>query len=64
MVKDQISVSVVMITYNQEDFIRQSIESVLNQEVDFILEVIVADDNSNDGTLEIFKKKHQYYFNG
>jgi len=53
MVKDQISVSVVMITYNQEDFIRQSIESVLNQEVDFNLEVIVADDNSNDKTSSI-----------
>ncbi|MDC0870759.1 glycosyltransferase [Flavobacteriaceae bacterium] len=53
MNKKQILVSVVMITYNQEDFIRQSIESVLNQEVDFNLEVIVADDNSNDKTSSI-----------
>ena len=53
MNKKQILVSVVMITYNQEDFIRESIESVLNQEINFNLELIIADDNSKDKTSSI-----------
>ena len=42
-----------MITYNQEDFIRESIESVLNQKINFNLELIIADDFSQDKTSSI-----------
>jgi glycosyltransferase involved in cell wall biosynthesis len=46
-------VSVVMICYNQEKYIRQSIESVLAQEGNFDLEIIVGDDASPDSTAQI-----------
>lgn len=49
-------VSVVMICYNQEKYIRQAIESVLSQEVDFDLEVIVGDDASQDSTPQIISE--------
>lgn len=46
-------VSVAMITYNHENFIRQAIESVLNQNINFEFELIIANDNSPDHTDEI-----------
>lgn len=46
-------VSVAMITFNQERFIEQAVESVLAQRVDFPIEVIVGDDFSTDRTREL-----------
>ncbi len=46
-------VSVVMITYKHEAFIKQAIEGVLMQETNFGVELIIADDCSPDGTSEI-----------
>lgn len=49
-------VSVVMITYKHEAFIAEAIEGVLMQEVDFPVELIIADDCSPDGTKEIAQR--------
>ncbi|GAB2531000.1 glycosyltransferase family 2 protein [Rufibacter soli] len=46
----EILVSVSIITYNQEKFIRQAIEGVVNQKVDFNYELVIGDDCSTDGT--------------
>src|SRR3990167_8573660 len=46
-------VSVVSISYNQEDFIAQTLDSFLMQKTDFDFEVIIADDCSSDKTPEI-----------
>ena len=46
-------VSVIMISYNQEKYIRQSLESVLAQNVDFDIEIIIGDDASTDDTPNI-----------
>ena len=48
-------VSVCIVTYKQEKYIKQCVESILNQDVDFPFEVIVGDDCSTDKTLEILK---------
>lgn len=53
---DQPVLSVVMIAFNQEQFIRQALESVLAQETDFPVEVIVADDASTDETAAIVRE--------
>jgi glycosyltransferase involved in cell wall biosynthesis len=42
--------SVAMITYNQERFIGQALESVLAQEVNFDYEIVIGEDFSTDGT--------------
>ncbi|HEX8269215.1 MAG TPA: glycosyltransferase [Flavobacterium sp.] len=46
-------VSVDMITYKHEPYIRQAIEGVLSQETTFEYELIIADDCSPDGTQAI-----------
>lgn len=52
---DNPSVSVVMITYSHEKYIKQAIEGVLMQECDFDIELIVANDSSPDNTDKIVK---------
>lgn len=46
-------ISVIIPVYNQEKFIYQAIESVLNQNYSGKLEVIISDDGSTDRTLEV-----------
>lgn len=48
--KNNIMVSVCMTTYNHEKFIKQSIESVLNQKTTFDYEIILSNDASTDNT--------------
>src|SRR5690554_1721762 len=56
-----VKVSVCVITYNQEKYIRECLQSIVDQEVDFKIEVIVADDCSTDKTQEIIKEfAHKY----
>ena len=47
-------ISIVMATYNGETYIREQINSILNQTIsDF--ELIISDDCSKDSTVEIIK---------
>ena len=54
-------VSVVVITYNHEKYIRQALDSILIQNVDFAFEIIIGDDCSTDQTAEIIKEYQQRY---
>lgn len=49
-------VSVLMLTYNHQDFIAQAIEGVLSQKTTFDIELIIANDYSTDNTDSIIKK--------
>lgn len=49
-------VSVVTITYNHEPWIARTIEGVLAQEVDFPLEMVIAEDCSTDGTRAVCER--------
>ena len=46
-------VSVHMITYNHEPYIRQAIEGVMMQQTDFEFELVIGEDASTDKTREI-----------
>lgn len=48
--------SITIITYNQENFIRNTLDSVLSQDVDFEYEVIIGDDASTDATPKIIQE--------
>lgn len=50
---EDIKVSVCVITYNQEEYIAECLQSLVDQETDFPFEIIVSDDCSTDRTREI-----------
>lgn len=63
-------VSVMLITYNHEKYVREALDSILMQIRDFSIEINVIDDASTDKTQEIVREyEHQYpdiincYFN-
>ncbi len=47
------TVSVSVITYQHAPYIRQALDSVLMQQVDFQIEICLGEDGSSDGTREI-----------
>lgn len=47
-------VSVAVVTYNQRDFLRECLESILTQDYPNI-EIVVADDASTDGTQDLLR---------
>lgn len=51
-------ISVIVPVYNEEDMIRDCLDSILGQETDFDYEVIVVDDGSEDGTGEILYSEY------
>ena len=59
--KREVKVSVLCITYNQVDYIKQCLDSLLNQTTNFEYEIIVHDDASTDGTKEIVEEYGKKY---
>lgn len=55
MANNNIMVSVIIVTYYHEDYIKKAIESVLVQRTKFNYEILISDDASKDRTLEIAK---------
>ena len=53
MTNSEIKVSVIMLTYNHENFISKAINSVLEQYGDFNLKLIICDDCSTDNTQQV-----------
>ena len=53
--------SIVTITYNHEPFIAKTIEGVLMQQVNFPIELIIAEDCSTDGTRAICQQYAEQY---
>lgn len=55
--------SVCIITYNHEEYIRDAIEGVLMQKINFEYEIIIADDFSTDNTRKIILDYSEKYPN-
>ncbi len=49
-------VSILCLTYNQESYIRQTLDSFLAQKTNFDFEIIINDDASTDGTVDILRE--------
>ncbi len=56
-----IMVSIIMLTYRHENFLKQAVEAVLNQKTNFDFELIVANDNSPDNTNTIMLEIIEQY---
>jgi len=56
MLQENILVSIVIPAYNEQVYLNDCLQSVLNQKTDFKYEIIVVDNNSSDNTLNIAKQ--------
>lgn len=54
-------VSVVVLTYNHEKYIKQALDSILMQKVNFDYEILIGDDASSDNTVKILKEYQNKY---
>lgn len=54
-------VSVLCTAYNHEKYIRQTLQSFVDQQTDFAFEVLVNDDKSTDGTAAIIREFEEKY---
>lgn len=52
-VPEKPAVSVLVVTYNHEKYISRCLDSILNQRVNFNIEVLLGEDFSSDGTRDI-----------
>lgn len=50
------TLSIIVLTYNQEPFIAQTINSILMQKTNFNFEIVIGEDCSTDATLSIIKR--------
>lgn len=55
--------TILCVTYNQEKFVRQTLDSFVMQKTNFPFEAIIGDDCSTDGTIEILKEYAEKYPN-
>ena len=53
--------SVIMTSYNTKEYISETIESCLNQRLDYPYEIIIGDDGSDDGSIEVIQKYANRY---
>lgn len=54
--QDQLMVSVVVCTYNQEQWIGKTLDCILAQETEYPYEIVIGEDKGTDGTLAICQK--------
>ena len=61
--KNEVMVTVCIVTYNQEKWIRQTLDSVLAQQTDYPFEIIIGEDHGTDGTRAICQEYANKYDN-
>jgi glycosyltransferase involved in cell wall biosynthesis len=60
---NKIILSIRLMVYNNLPYIREALDGILMQHTNFAYEVVIGDDFSTDGTLEILQEYHKKYPN-
>jgi len=55
------TISTLILSYNQRNFIEEAVESALAQQGDFVHEIVISDDGSSDGTQEVIRRFSDKY---
>ncbi len=58
---NEIMFSVEVLTYNQKEYIAQTLQSIIDQEHNYRYEILVSDDCSTDGTQDVIKEFQKKY---
>lgn len=58
---EEVKISIVLLTYNQEKYIGKALESIVNQKTNFKFEVIVGEDKSTDNTRKVIREYAMRY---
>ena len=61
MMNTDVLVSIICITYNHEQYIKECLNSFLAQKVNFNIEILVHDDASTDCTQQILQEYQRQY---
>ena len=61
MKTDNLRIQVIMSTYNAEKYLRPQLDSILNQQTGMEISVLVRDDGSKDGTIDILIEYAEKY---
>lgn len=61
MEKNDVTVSIMMLAYNHEKYIREALDSVVMQQTNFKFEAIIGEDKSTDNTRAIIREYQQKY---
>ena len=61
MDEEKIMVSILCLAYNHEKYIKDALDSFINQNVNFKYEIIINDDCSTDSTAQIIKEYAERY---
>lgn len=48
--------SIIIVSYNEKEYLEEAIDSCLNQKSNFSYEIIIGDDGSDDGSIDIIKQ--------
>ncbi len=59
--ENKLKVSICVVTYNQEKYIAECLQSLVDQETDFKFEIVVSDDCSTDDTRKIISDFSERY---
>ena len=54
--EDKVKLTILCVVYNQKEYIRRTIEGFLNQKTNYKYEILIHDDASTDGTIDILKE--------
>ena len=55
------SILVLMSTYNGERYIKDQLKSIIEQKTDFNIDILIRDDGSKDGTVQIIENIQKEY---
>lgn len=58
---DEVKVSILCLTYNHEDYLRDALEGFISQKTNFQYEILIHDDASTDGTADIIREYEEKY---
>ena len=58
---NNIKVSFIVVSYNEKEYINEAINSILDLNIDYDYEIIIGDDGSNDGSIDIIKDLQNKY---